>query len=65
VLVTLLSAELTAMKVPAASRGSLARFIAGGFLEALTEALESPGKVDAVVVAARFRKLAAAVVRAA
>jgi len=65
VLVTLLSAELTAMKLPASQRRSVARFIAGGFLEALTEALESPGKVDAVAVAARFRRLAAGVVQAA
>ncbi len=65
VLVTLLVAELAALKLPVASQGSTARFLAGGFLEQLSEMLESPGAVGAAGLAARFRGLALAVVEAA
>lgn len=58
VLVTLLGQELTSMKFPAAGRSSMARFLAGGFIEHLMEALESPKRAPADVLAARFRRLA-------
>lgn len=63
--VTLLLAELAALKVPAASRPATARFIAGGFLEHLMEALENPGKTQPSELAARFRVLALGVASAA
>ena len=64
VLLTLLTSELAALQVPAATRASTAQFIAGGFLEHLREALEAPGKTDPAAFAARFRKLALGVVKA-
>lgn len=64
-LVTLLLSELAALKVPLASRPAAARFIAGGFLEHLLEALEDPGGAEAGVLAARLRTLALGVVAAA
>lgn len=65
VLVTLLTAELAALAVPEPSRATLARFLAGGFLEHLLEALESRGRARAAHLAATFRKLALGVVSAA
>lgn len=65
VLVTLLAAELAALAVPEPSRASIARFLAGGFLEHLLEALESRGQARAAQLAATFRKLALGVVAAA
>ena len=57
VLVQLLLADLTALKVPAASRTFVARFLAGGFIEHLMEGLETSGKARPEVLGARFRKL--------
>jgi AcrR family transcriptional regulator len=66
VLVTLLDTELTRLKVRANVRATTARFLAGGFLEHLTEALETPRQRRRVEsFAARFRLLALAVVAAA
>ncbi len=65
VVITLLTAELAALAVPAPSRATLARFLAGGLLEHLLEALESRSRVRAAHLATTFRKLALGVVRAA
>lgn len=65
VLVTLLIHELAALKLPTASRSSTARFLAGGFLEHLSEALEAPSAVRPELFAARFNRLALGVVEVA
>ena len=65
VLVTLLGQEPALLKLPAASRASTARFLAGGFLEQLAELLESPARANPELIAARFRRLGLAVVEVA
>jgi len=64
-LVTLLGQELVGRKLPAAARPWTARFLAGGFLEQLTEVLEGAGTARADVLAARFRRLALGVLAVA
>lgn len=58
VLVSLVRAELAALKVPAASRPMTARFLAGGFLEFLAELLDNPRAQRPAPLAERFRALA-------
>lgn len=64
-LVQLLTAELVALRLPAVSRASTARFLAGGFIEHLMEGLESEHQAEAGALAARFRRLALGVVEVA
>jgi AcrR family transcriptional regulator len=65
VLVTLLGQEPAVLKLPQASRGWTARFLAGGFIEQLSEVLESPGTARADLLASRFRRLALGVISVA
>ena len=64
-LVALLGKELAVMKLPEKSRGSTARFLAGGFIEHLMDALDAPKAPRPEVLAARFSRLALGVVEAA
>lgn len=61
--VTALTQDLTVLKVPTESRATTAKFLAGGFLELLTELLESPSPSRAEVCARTFRRLALAALR--
>lgn len=64
VVVAALTRELTVLKAPAAGRATTAHFLAGGFLELLSELLESPSPARAQSLAATFRRLALGVLRA-
>lgn len=64
VLVTLLDAELKRRSLAAAERSIAAPFLAGGFLELLSNALEGRERFDPGELSARFTRLALAVVRA-
>lgn len=65
-LVTLIGQELGSLKVPAASRAATARFLAGGFMEQLLDALDrTPKGANAEVLARRFTRLAMGAIGAA
>ena len=58
VFVSLIEAELVALKVPRAQQSSLARFLAGGLSELLMHWLEHPQGLAAEKLAIELRRLA-------
>ncbi len=65
VVVRLVEADLATSKVPPDDRATVARYIAGGFVDLMLEWLERPSKTDAAHLAATFRRLSSSVLRVA